>query len=440
MAAPNPQHPQQHRHKFAEQSVGLFWCQLDLAAIGSGCKITGASMSTIDKYQQQLLEQTKSIYRDTPISAATQQAYLATPRHLFVNRYREWGIKKWQEIDRDNLAEYLPTLYTDKPLILFGDDDGDIPSTISQPSFVLRMLDMLQIKPGQTIFELGAGSGWNAALMGHLVGSEGHVYSLEIIPEVARTATAIIDKLEIQNVSIIAGDAGDDYGSDLQYDRAIFTAGAYDLPVHFHRQIKEGGLLLIVIKNPGGGDNLFLLQKTANCFESIDSMACGFVRLKGKYEFESLEPASIETLPEWEVLQHQEVARKSFWWGGKGHNSSWFTTGIRAFLNISDPYFRALKTEKIADRSRAGRYFGLWQPEHNSLVIAKDDLLIAYGNQVAFDRLLQKVKEWVDLGMPSAASFKLQVYPIYFPLQAGRNQWIVKRQDSQFLWSLPTDI
>jgi protein-L-isoaspartate(D-aspartate) O-methyltransferase len=394
-------------------------------------------MSTIAKYQQQLLEQTQSIYRDTPISAATQQAYLATPRHLFVNRYREWGIEKWQEIDRDNLAPYLPTLYTDKPLILFGDDDGDIPSTISQPSFVLRMLDLLQIKPGQTIFELGAGSGWNAALMGHLVGSEGHVYSLEIIPEVARTATEIIDKLAIQNVSIIAGDAGDGYESDLQYDRAIFTAGAYDLPDHFHRQIKEGGLLLIVIKNPGGGDNLFLLRKTADCFESIDSMACGFVRLKGKYEFESLEPTNIETLPEWAVLQQQEVARRPFWWGGKGKTSfSWLTMGIRAFMSISDPNFRAFKTEKTADRSREERYFGLWQPEHNSLVIAKDDLLIAYGNQTALDRLLQQVKEWVDLGMPSAASFKLQIYPIDFPLQAERDRWIVKRRDSQFLWSL----
>ncbi len=398
-------------------------------------------MSAIDKYQQQLLEQTQSIYRDHPISAATQQAYLATPRHLFVNRYREWGIEKWQEIDRDNLAEYLPTLYTDKPLILFGDDDDDIPSTISQPSFVLRMLDLLQIEPGHTIFELGAGSGWNAALMGHLVGSQGHVYSLEIIPEVAQTATAIIDKLAIQNVSIIAADGGDGYDSNIKYDRAIFTAGAYDLPCYFHNQIKEGGLLLIVIKNPGGGDNLFLLKKTADCFESIESMACGFVRLKGKYEFESLEPASIETLPEWAVLQQQEVARKQFWWGGKGKNSfSWLTMGIRAFMSISDPYFRAFKTEKTATQSREERYFGLWQPEHNSLVIARDDLLIAYGNRAAFDRLLQKVKEWVDLGMPSAASFKLQVYPIDFPLPADRNQWIVKRQDSQFLWSLPTDL
>jgi protein-L-isoaspartate(D-aspartate) O-methyltransferase len=398
-------------------------------------------MSIADKYQQQLLEKTQYIYCETPISEATQKAYLATPRHLFVKRYREWGIREWQEVNKENLEEHLATLYTDKPLILFGEDDDDIPSTISQPSFVLKMLDMLQIKPGHTIFELGAGSGWNAALMGCLVGSEGHVYSLEIIPEVAQSATETIETLDLKNVSVITADGGDGYNANVQYDRAIFTAGAYDLPCHFYRQMKEGSLLLIVIKNQGGGDNLFLLQKKADCFESLDSMGCGFVQLKGKYQFDSLEPTNIETLPEWADLQQQEISRMPFWWGGKGKGSFlWLTMGIRAFLSISDPSFRAFKIEKTTAQSREYQYFGLWDQEHNSLVIAQDDLLIAYRNESARDRLLQKVKEWVDLGMPSAASFTLQVYPIDLPLKVDNNQWIVKRKDSQFLWSLKTQL
>lgn len=402
-------------------------------------------MNVADKYQQQLLERTQYIYRETPISEATQQAYLATPRHLFVKRYREWGIKEWQEVSQHNLDRHLATLYQDRPLILFGEDDADIPSTISQPSFVLRMLDMLQIQPGHTIFELGAGSGWNAALMGKLVGDRGHIHSLEIIPEVAQSAREIIAELDINNVSIITADGGEGYESGTQYDRAIFTAGTYDLPCHFYRQIEVGGLLLIVIKNQGGGDNLFLLKKTADCFESIDSMGCGFVQLKGKYQFDSLEPTYIEELPNWATLRHQEVFggasqnenRMPFWWGGKGKASFLGDTmGIRGFLSISEPSFRAFKMEKATDRSPEYQYFGLWQPEHNSLVIAKDDLLIAYGNKKALDRLLAKVREWVDLGMPSVASFALQIYPIDTPLKVEPDRWIVKRQDSQFLWSL----
>jgi protein-L-isoaspartate(D-aspartate) O-methyltransferase len=394
-------------------------------------------MSTADKYQQQLLEKAQYIYHETPISETTQKAYLATPRHLFVKRYREWGISEWREVNEDNLEEHLAILYQDRPLILFGEDDANIPSTISQPSFVLRMLDMLQIEPGHTIFELGAGSGWNAALMGHLVGSEGHIYSLEIIPEVAQAATEIIEALNIKNVSVITADGGEGYEANVQYDRAIFTAGSYDLPSHFYNQIKEDGLLLVVIKNQGGGDNLFLLRKKANYFESIDSTVCGFVQLKGKYQFDSLEPSNIETLTEWSDLQQQEVSRRSFWWGGKGKYSFlWLTMGIRAFLSISNSSFRPFKIDKATAQSQEYQYFGLWQQENHSLVIAKDDLLIAYGNEDALDSLLVKIREWVDLGMPSAASFTLKVYPIDLPLKTGSNQWVVKRKDSQFLWSL----
>jgi protein-L-isoaspartate(D-aspartate) O-methyltransferase len=394
-------------------------------------------MDTVEKYQQQLLEQSQYIYYRTPISDPTVQAYLATPRHVFVKRYREWGTKEWHEVYAENLAEHVATLYTNKPLVLFGDDDDHIPSTISQPSFVLRMLDLLQLRPGQKVFELGAGSGWNAALMGHLVGSEGYVYSLEIIPEVATMAAAAIETLGIKNVHIVAADGGEGYAAGAPYDRVIFTAGTYDLPHHFYEQMKDGGLLLAVIKNEGGGDNLFLLRKTENHFESLESMPCGFVQLRGKYQLDSLEPIILEILPEWTELQQHEIAQTPFWWGGKGKEGfMWRTLGIRSFLGITEPLFRAFKTDKADQRSREDHYFGLWDKERGSLVLAKDDWLIAYGNTSAKERLLQRIRQWVELGMPTAASFALHVYPSDSPLTAGENQWIVKRSESQFLWSL----
>src|SRR5262245_41669376 len=133
---------------------------------------TGETMESVVKYQRQLLELTRSIYDETPISEAVASAYLETPRHVFVKRYRRRGTKAWHEVHEANVAEHLATLYANGPLILFGDDD-DVPSTISQPSFVLHILDMLQLRPGHAVFELGAGSGWNAALMGRLVSPGG---------------------------------------------------------------------------------------------------------------------------------------------------------------------------------------------------------------------------------------------------------------------------
>jgi hypothetical protein len=117
----------------------------------------------------------------------------------------------------------------------------------------------------------------------------------------------------------------------------------------------------------------------------------------------------------------------------------WRTLGIRSFLGITEPSFRAFKTEKADPRSQEEHYFGLWGQENRSLVLAKEDWLIAYGNASAKERLLQRVRQWVDLGMPSAASFALQVYPRDIPVMTRENQWIVIRSESQFLWSLETE-
>lgn len=394
-------------------------------------------MESAEKYQRQLLEQAKAIYQETPLSEATQKAYLETPRHQFVSRYRLWGVKEWSEVNEGNQEEHLATLYSDRALVLFGDDDNDVPSTISQPSFVLRMLDMLQLEPGQKVFELGAGSGWNAALMGNLVAPEGCVYSLELIPEMAQRATATIGALGIKNVNIVEADGGEGYAAGAPYDRAIFTAGAYDLPDPFFEQIKEGGLFLVVIKSEGGGDTLVLLRKEHDYFELIDSMACGFVQMRGKYQLDNLQPIQLEDLPEWSELRNKLIRTRPFWWGGKGKEDfPWRTLGVRTYLGITEPAFRAFKMERPDGQLRGKNYFGIWDPEQNSLVIAKDDLLLSYGSPSAEERLLKALERWLKLGMPSAASFALKIYPVDFPLTANENEWIVKRQESQFLWSL----
>jgi hypothetical protein len=90
----------------------------------------------------------------------------------------------------------------------------------------------------------------------------------------------------------------------------------------------------------------------------------------------------------------------------------------------------------VEGRTRDEHYFGLWNKDNGSLVLVKDDLLIAYGNTRAQECLLRRVHEWVNLGMPAATSFALQVYPSGYLLVPRENQWLVQRNESQFLWSL----
>ena len=126
-------------------------------------------MDPVAQYQRQLLEQTQYLYYETPISEATQHAFLHLPRHLFIKRYRDWGTTAWHEVRTDNVGDHLSTPMPTEVLTLFGNDDDHIPSTISAPLVCAPHARLLQLRPGHTVFELGAGSGWNAALMGHLV-------------------------------------------------------------------------------------------------------------------------------------------------------------------------------------------------------------------------------------------------------------------------------
>lgn len=215
-----------------------------------------------------------------PLPEPLVRAFRDYPRHAFVERYRESGQHSWQHVNRRNLRQHIPVIYRDQPLIIWGESRAV--STISQPSFVLYLLTLLEIKSGERIFELGAGSGWNAALMGTLA-LPGEVYSYEIVPELARSAANRIQKAGLENVHVICGD-GMDVPTGLQFDRGIFTAGAIDLPQVFFEMIRGQGRLLFVFQNPGGSDLLLVLDRKGEGFVSRQIIECGFVPVTGKME------------------------------------------------------------------------------------------------------------------------------------------------------------
>ena len=146
-----------------------------------------------------------------------------------------------EAVDRkDFVPEYLQeSAYVDTALPI---EKGQ---TISQPSTVARMLDLLQLKKGEAVLEIGTGSGWNAALLAYLV-NPGLVTTLEIHPELAQTAQNRFTRLGMKNIFV---DTTDFRNLSASFDKIIFTAGISsaqeplieDFALH---HLHEGGILI----------------------------------------------------------------------------------------------------------------------------------------------------------------------------------------------------
>lgn len=145
-----------------------------------------------------------------------------------------------------------PWAYANKPLPI---GDGQ---TISQPFIVALMTDLLCPEKNDVILEVGAGSGYQAAVLSHLVD---RIYTIEIVKALADKAAKHLKKLGYRNVEIIQGDATEGCPEHAPYDGIVVTAAAGHIPVALKKQLKPGGRLVIPVGRPHMPQELMLIQK-----------------------------------------------------------------------------------------------------------------------------------------------------------------------------------
>ena len=126
--------------------------------------------------------------------------------------------------------------------------DGPLPighgQTISQPFIVAFMTENLKVDSSHKILEIGTGSGYQAAILSRLVN---HVYTIEIVDELAKESSSRLKKLGFKNVSVRSGDGYKGWPEEAPFDRIMVTAAPEEVPDMLVEQLAEGGIMVIPV-------------------------------------------------------------------------------------------------------------------------------------------------------------------------------------------------
>lgn len=123
-------------------------------------------------------------------------------------------------------------VYADEAVVTKWESDGRPISSSSQPAVMAIMLEQLGVESGQRVLEIGAGTGFNAAVLAHLVGEVGAVTTIDVDKDLVAQARRNLDTAGLTRVDVVCADGADGWAESAPYDRIMLTAGSEDLARH----------------------------------------------------------------------------------------------------------------------------------------------------------------------------------------------------------------
>jgi protein-L-isoaspartate(D-aspartate) O-methyltransferase len=352
--------------------------------------------------------------RSAITSSSVEDAFLAVPRHLFVP-----GVS--------TAKAYVPEVAIPTH---FGADGVSISSS-SAPAIMARMLEGLDCRAGDRVLEIGTGTGYNAALLVHLVSPGGSVTSIELDEVITREAEAHLRAAGVSGVRTVVGDGwrGDIAGAP--FDGIIVTVGVSDVSPEWVTQLRERGRLVVPLWLGPGFEIAVNFERLGGTLSSVAVELCGFMRLRGAHagpeKWVAVEPWTANVVG----TRTAYIDRLRALLAGPGRReaaprlpAAWF-----AQLAIREP-------DAIQLVSHAGGLRVAWglldtdadTDEGDSLAFVEGDSLTVYGTDTARDRLIAVASRYPRF---SVAALTIDVIPV--DASPPPNARVLRRRDHQFV-------
>jgi len=366
----------------------------------------------------------------------------------------------------------LEEVYSNRVILTKQDQNGQWISSSSEPAIMAIMLEQLDLEPGQKVLEIGAGTGYNAALMAHIVGETGQVVTVDIDDDLVEAAQAHLRVAGFDQVQVVCADGGYGYKDAAPFDRIILTVGASEIAPAWWEQLKPEGRIVLPLLLTGAMKSVAFV-KVSDHFSSISLKDCGFMPLRG--DFAALRPNEIQIGPdanlfivsEDELLINRDtvydllVGESKDWavdievtGGDVLHGSLWtwlvfhepqarrlIAKGEMVGQNIVPPLIGFDGKERIADTvvllDKAG-LVALMRPPDQPLPLFTPDKLVAsdlpfalfirqFGaNDSITQRLITEIRAWNAAGRPALE--KIRAYPRNSPYMPSKNEVMIERQ------------
>ena len=207
-------------------------------------------------------------------------------RYSLVEALRRRGYIKTPEVEEAMLSvpreHFMPSRYA---RYAYVDTPFEIGSgqTISAPHMVAMMAECLELSKGHRVFEVGTGSGYHAAVVAHIIGEKGRVYTMERIGSLAETARENLRRAGYDaNVEVFVGDGSLGLPEHAPYHRILVTCAAPEIPPPLVEQLAEGGIIVIPVGVSGYSD-LTVGRKVDGRLQLRSEGGCAFVPLIGRY-------------------------------------------------------------------------------------------------------------------------------------------------------------
>lgn len=373
-----------------------------------------------------LIEQMVNLLKDggAIYSLAVEKAFRCVPRHKLLETFyipEDEGLQPVSHNPIDPLKEHLYQIYSGRCLIT-RQKDGIPTSSASEVFLMAMMLELLELSPGLKVLEIGAGTGYNAALMAELVKDPALIVSTDIQEDVIAQTQRLLSQIGYSQIKLLQKDGFEGVPEESPFDRIVSTVGCLDLSPHWIEQIDSDGFILFPLTH-GGWTPLIQVRIEEKRLKGKVVALSGFVPILGQdntycpWDYypsrNPFEKEKCDRLPLFPELESDRAFIDLF--------CDAFPAGFYYYLAIHE--FGAFWSSNPPGFGIDDRQLG------KILISPKKESIFLSGDRSLYERLRQYYQDWLEIGRPSPFDYEIEFISKSDRLpELSSSTWTVERQ------------